>query len=139
MQQSLSETRKADRLLMANAVGELAKRFGAKASMSFEDQGSQGIDYVVSIQAPGELYTSVAFRKNSPHAKPNTFVLSWCLPPRSERKLDPAVFGERSVNKFHFAKATQVAYSFEGLCETLEHVLRCAQNGTAYQAAELHA
>lgn len=119
-----TETRKADRAFMAQAVIDLAHSFGATAERSeFKPDG----DHRIEIELNG-LCAGIDFERRS--CQPNVFLIPWNT--RGQIKLRPE-FALVSVNPFHFGKATLVAYGFASLMAILANGLHLAQTGEAFQ------
>lgn len=127
MTRHLTERRKADREIMAREVVALATSLGAQAAIL---PGFTARELCVHIETPQGLRLSVDFDGNSPHVRPDTYVLSWYIDHARETKLAPA-FG--NVNPYHWRKATGVVRGFPELLEILRHRLGQVRDGTAFQ------
>jgi len=123
-----TEKRKADRAYMAQKISDLARSYGATVERGeFVDPG----DHRIEIEING-LRVGVDFERRS--IQPDVFVLPWNT--TGKVRLRPE-FAPGNVNPHHFGKATLVAYGFEDLCGQIEHGLRLAQSGEAFQSARL--
>lgn len=119
---ALSERRKADRHVMADAIQELAEVCGALV-----DREESGVEIALEIEAPGGLCLRVDFDGKS--IQPDTHVLPWCMSLDSKLTLHPS-FGQ--VNPHHFRKSTVVKEGFEALYLEVKRGLIAAANKTAY-------
>lgn len=126
---ALSETRKADRAIMARQVIDLATGHGCKADV--DEVLSDGRETWVRIEAPGGLQLTIDFSSKS--WQPNTYVLSWHMALDSTRLLSPDYWP--SINTVHFCKATDIAKGFADLIALLDRRLADAASGAVYQQA----
>lgn len=133
---SLTETRKADRAKMAKLLAARALAAGAVRAEIKPETGDRD-DHIyrrctrVAIEAARGLQVGVSFDGDTPQSRPDTHVLSWHMSLDSDARLAD-VFGYGAVNPYHHCKATQVAYGFEALCETVCAILAKAADGSAF-------
>jgi hypothetical protein len=124
----LSVLRREDRDIMARRVEAIVAATGALC-VRRQDHAGKPRCTSVEIAAPGGLTVDLILDGDAGGLHELHF-LQWKMKSDSRNKLAP-VFG--GVNASQFCKATQVAYSFEALCEQLELCLRLAATGEAYQ------
>ena len=127
----LSETRKADRQKMAEALAAICKEHGVHCEVLNCWQGKDTA-WAVKIQADTGLSTTIDFTPDS--IQPNIFVLSWhfnSLPDRSDRgyEINPEVFHD--YNNYHFRKATDTAHGWENLKSVVTRRVKQIADGTA--------
>ncbi len=127
----LTERRKADRAIMAQRVAELAAVHGVRASVVAELPGTRLAGVVLA--GPHTLGLTVEFRGSSPHAEPDTYVLSWHMRPWSDEgkgwALNPAAF---VAQRSHDTVATDVAYGFRPLLDLLARRFAAIADGSAF-------
>jgi hypothetical protein len=124
----LTETRKQDRAIMADYVAGLARWHGLAAEVGGELPGVRRTE--VNITCPHGLQLTVRFRGDSPHAAPNTYVLSWHSLECGYR-LVPGMFDD--VNPYHGGKATDRAYDFNALATKLSRRFASIADGSAFE------
>jgi hypothetical protein len=126
---ALTERRKADRLVMAQYVAELARAHGLRAEVRRVETKRT---VLVDLEGPHGLRLTVQFRGNSPQCEPDTYVLNWHMMPRMDDgyQLNPRVF--EAVNPHHGCKATDVANGYRELTELLANRFAHIQGGTAF-------
>ena len=122
-----SQSRKADRVAMAKAVAALALARGAKAEIVGEGARYRERRTSVDIKGAHGVAVSVDFDGSTRRSPESYYVLSWY---GAERRLDP-MFAQ-TVNSCHGHKATDVAWSFEALCDLLEERLEDLASGRAF-------
>lgn len=120
----LSVKRRADRARMANEIEEIVEKWGAVSSRVTKDRE---IDVLITA-ARGLM---VRVRLDGLSRLGDSFVLPWHIETGWSTRLSSRFPG--SVNPYHRAKATVVAVSFGDLKLRLEHTLRMAQDGTAFE------
>ena len=125
---SLSETRKADRQIMADrlvtAMLEVGAMEATAAPCSYEPNR---ID--VHIKAPGGATITVDF--NGKSCQPNVHVATWQA--RGMLFLSPAL---GDVNPHHFHKLSVVGYGLEGMISKLSRHLARFVDGSGYLPAD---
>ena len=129
MLKQLSETRKADRIVMAQSIETLLKRLNVKYERLEPSEGFPGPRCIMLRVNANDLCVTVDFDGDS--SQPDVYVLSWHIDHHSDKQLNDATFGG-SVNKFHKHKATYITHTFEGLCYSLEQGLKKAIDGSAF-------
>ncbi len=131
---ALTERRKADRLVMAQYVAELAAGHGLRAQVRRLETKRM---VLAGLEGPHGLRLTVRFQGNTPHAAVDTYVLNWhMLPGETDGyRLNPRVF--EAVNPYHGCKATEVANGYRELTEVLGNRFAHIQGGTAFVRAEL--
>jgi hypothetical protein len=127
---TLSETRKADRAVMAAHVADLARMHGLSAEVRAGARGPRQV--VAELAGPHGLQLAVRFDGDTPQCEPDTYVLSWCMQPGKDDgyRLNPRVF--ESVNPYHGTKATEVANGYRELCELLSNRFAHIMGRTAF-------
>lgn len=128
---ALTERRKSDRAKMADAVADIAREYGATATI--EPEGSNSISprrVMVRIEAQRGLCLNLDFDGQS--CQPDIHVLSWHFNHDTDACLSDRFASFGSLNRFHFRKATHVAYGYTNLIAMLEHCLDLAQGGEAF-------
>lgn len=129
MTKPLSETRKADRKVMADAIESMLKRLQCEYTRLEPADIYPGKHCIMLKIEESELRVTVDFDGDS--VQPNVYVLSWHMSYESRKQLNDATFGG-SVNPYHKAKAIYVARGFDDLCYQLERGLKMAIDGTAF-------
>lgn len=126
-----TERRKSDRAKMADAVAEIAREYGATATI--EPEGSNDIcprRVMIRIEAQRGLCLNLDFDGKS--CQPDVYVLSWHFNHDTDACFSDRFASFGSLNRFHFRKATHVAYGYTALIATLERCLDLAQGGEAF-------
>ena len=125
---SLTEKRKADRLAMAQAVGDLARSFNCTVERT-EDGVGRKHKIRLEIEAGRGLCLSVEFDVDS--CQPDIYVVPWYTTGKTKLALNfEQVGGE--VNPHHFGKCTAVNYGWEQLFSSLKLGLEMARTGSAF-------
>lgn len=128
----LSETRKADRAKMVQAIVAIVAECGATCTTTAEGSDPYSPKRsVVAIEAAQGLACGIDFDGQS--SQPNVFVNPWHMGFRSEARLSESRF-PGSVNPHHRRKSTTVAYGFAELCDHVREVLTLAKSGEAFEA-----
>jgi hypothetical protein len=133
MNRALTEARKADRIKMADAVIALARSHHFTAGR--RDPTLCGPrEVVVELAMPRGLYLNVCFNGDGPDSMRDVHVLSWHVRDNKKTKLSPYFWA--NVNRYHFQKATQVAYGFDLLMTTLHPAFAAISSGLAFSTPE---
>lgn len=133
----LTETRKADRRKMADIVEQIAAEFGATTRERTEDgiwPNSVGLEIV----GPRHTTVGMRFHRERIHETNNIWVLTW----NSAQGVCFADAFSFNLNRYHFGKATDIAYGFDHLCQLLRLRLGQMNDGSAFddvRAAEYQA
>lgn len=128
-----SEKRAADRLAMAREVVSLCRRAAPKSVSSkiIMDYHHNRKRVAVIIEGPCNLATTVTFAGDTPHQRPDTYVLPWYFSGVSRRDAKIALGFAQEINEFHRRKATDVFYGFTELMRTLAVRLEWMEGGRA--------
>lgn len=131
---ALTERKKADRAQMATAVAMLAASLGA--AVEIEREGENSIcprRVMVGIRAARGLCVSVDFDGQS--CQPDVHVISWHMSTDCDTCFADTFERAAGLNRYHFRKATAVAYDFDALLVSLAAGLELAQSGAAFDDA----
>lgn len=120
--------RKADRIAMAKKLVAMIESCGAKVTQS---DGCSIFPNSIKLAIKADKGLGLNIRLDGKSGMKDTHVLSWCMDMDSEAKLCPSVFA--SVNRYHYQKATDVAYDFDGLMFIVQNRLEAVKGGTAFQ------
>lgn len=120
---ALSETRKADRIIMADQLATAMVASGATASVAPCDYAPQRID--IHITAPGGATIHVDLDGES--CQPNVHVATWNT--RGMLFLSP-ILGD--VNPCHYGKLNVVGYGLDDLITQLERHIAQFADGSGY-------
>ena len=126
---SLSESRKADRKVMADAVQRMAHGHGWAC-----ERQDAGREISLRLFGPRGLTVRLDFDGAHPAAVRDLY----CMPWNSDDKLSHA-FEEAMgspVNPYHRLKCTTFAAGFERLVSKLERAMEMAADGTAFEGPE---
>lgn len=130
-----SETRKADRLKMANHLAGHAAAAGAivaieDRSLTRYSDGSgdpNSRELIVYIEAPGGAYIHVSIDGDT--WQPGVFVDTWQGPRDGKRWLSPRL---GDVNRSHWGKLNRVCYGFDDLVGTMVEDIEAFVEGWGY-------
>jgi len=128
----LTERRKADRAQMAQAVVALATELGATARLKPEGESLSPHEVNVHIRAARGLCVTASFDGQSP--QPDVHVVSWHMARDVDTCLADTFTRAGEPNRYHFRKATAVAYGFDNLLHVLRTGLELAASGEAFSA-----
>ena len=127
----LSETRKADRAKMVQALVAIVAECGATCTTRAEGSDRYSPKRAV-VEVEGAQGLACYFDFDGQSSQPNVFVNPWHMGFRSEARLSDRFPG--SVNPHHRRKSTTVAYGFAELCDHVREVLTLAKSGEAFEA-----
>ena len=125
---NLTEKKKADRIKMAELVRALAVEMGLTAEVVDKPFGDMSPHMImVKIRSKEGLKLHVDFDGKT--SQPDVHVLSWHMDTDVDTRLADA-FGD--INRFHYCKATDIAYGTDELLRILAWKFLKIQNGTAF-------
>ena len=134
--QNLTEKKKTDRKIMADALVRLCNHYEISCAVHENFLGNSRA-IAVQIHGPRGLEATIDFDGDS--IQPDTFVVSWHMAfgrsPNNHvisRKFCP----EEQINRSHRRKATDVCQGFECLLDTLDLRLRCMARMEATEEAD---
>ncbi len=131
------ETKKADRVKMADEVQALATRYGFPVKRIEPAEGWPGRRCIrLEIETLRGLCVSVDFDGNS--SQPDVYVIPWYISGHKDTKISH-LFGYvagGSVNSYHCGKCTAVQRGWDALIDSLESCFEEIQDGIAFQDAK---
>jgi len=132
-----SETRKADRLKMANHLAVAAFDAGAivaiedRALTRFRDGSPKSREVYVRIEAPGGAYITIEFDGDT--CQKGVYVDTWQGPRDGKRWISPRL---GDVNPHHWSKLTRAVQGFPALVNIIVCDIAAFREGWGYLTEE---